>query len=244
METILEVNKLNSYYEVGRSIFGGKSKRRQVLHDVSFTVNKGETVGLVGESGSGKTTLCRAVLGLLKDYDGEIIHHSKRPQMVFQDPFSSLNPVRSIGWILDEALRIQGGHSPKERKAAVDEVLTQVGLGPEYAGRLPRELSGGQRQRVSIAAAVITRPELIVADEPVSALDVTIQAQILKLLYDLKKQYELSYIFISHDLNVIYQICDRVLVMQNGVLVEQNTVEEIFNKPQHPYTKQLLKAAE
>ena len=103
---------------------GVMSKRRQVLHDVSFTVNKGETVGLVGESGSGKTTLCRAVLGLLKDYDGEIIHHSKRPQMVFQDPFSSLNPVRSIGWILDEALRIQGGHSPKERKAAVDEVLT------------------------------------------------------------------------------------------------------------------------
>ena len=126
----------------------------------------------------------------------------------------------------------------------MDEVLTQVGLGPEYAGRLPRELSGGQRQRVSIAAAVITRPELIVADEPVSALDVTIQAQILKLLYNLKKQYELSYLFISHDLNVIYQICDRVLVMQNGVLVEQNTVEEIFNNPQHPYTKQLLKAAE
>ena len=244
MDAILEVRNLNSYYEEGRSLFESRGRRRQVLHDVSFTVNRGETVGLVGESGSGKTTLCRAVLGLLKDYEGEIIHHSQRPQMVFQDPFSSLNPVRSVGWILEEALRIQGGHSPAERKAAVDEVLTQVGLGPEYAGRLPRELSGGQRQRVSIAAAVITRPGLIVADEPVSALDVTIQAQILKLLYNLKKQYELSYLFISHDLNVIYQICDRVLVMRQGVLVEQNTVEEIFNNPRHPYTRQLLKAAE
>ncbi len=244
MDAILEVRNLNSYYEEGRSPFESRSRRRQVLHDVSFTVNRGEAVGLVGESGSGKTTLCRAVLGLLKDYEGEIIHHSQRPQMVFQDPFSSLNPVRSVGWILEEALRIQGGHSPAERKAAVDEVLTQVGLGPEYAGRLPRELSGGQRQRVSIAAAVITRPGLIVADEPVSALDVTIQAQILKLLYNLKKQYELSYLFISHDLNVIYQICDRVLVMRQGVLVEQNTVEEIFNNPRHPYTRQLLKAAE
>ena len=244
MESILEVRNLNSYYEDGRSLSLGRNKRRQVLHDVSFTINSGETVGLVGESGSGKTTLCRAVLGLLKDYDGEIIHHSKRPQMVFQDPFSSLNPVRPVGWILDEALRIQGGHSAAERKSLVEEVLTQVGLGPEYASRLPKELSGGQRQRVSIAAAVITRPKLVVADEPVSALDVTIQAQILKLLHQLKKQYELSYLFISHDLNVIYQICDRVLVMQKGVIVEQNTVEELFNNPRHPYTRQLLKAAE
>ena len=244
MESILEVRNLNSYYEEGRSLIGSGKARRQVLHNVSFTVGSGETVGLVGESGSGKTTLCRAVLGLLKDYDGEIIHHSKRPQMVFQDPFSSLNPVRSVGWILEEALRIQGGHSREERKCLVDQVLDQFGLGPEYAGRLPGELSGGQRQRVSIAAAVITRPKLIVADEPVSALDVTIQAQILKLLYELKKQYELSYLFISHDLNVIYQICDRVLVMQGGAIVEQNSVEELFKNPQHPYTRQLLKADE
>ena len=244
MESILEVRHLNSYYQEGRSLFGGRSKRRQVLHDVSFTINSGETVGLVGESGSGKTTLCRAVLGLLKDYDGEIIHHSQHPQMVFQDPFSSLNPVRSVGWILEEALKIQGGRSSPERKALVNEVLNQVGLGPEYADRLPGDLSGGQRQRVSIAAAVITRPKLIIADEPVSALDVTIQAQILRLLYSLKKQYELSYLFISHDLNVIYQICDRVLVMQQGVIAEQNSVEDIFEHPQHPYTKQLLKAAQ
>lgn len=244
MEPILEVKELNAYYTEGRSLFGGRGKRRQVLHDVSFTLNRGETLGLVGESGSGKTTLCRAVLGMLKDYDGQIIHHSDRPQMVFQDPFSSLNPVRSVGWILEEPLRIQGGLPSTERRAAVNRVLEQVGLSPEYAARLPRELSGGQRQRVSIASAVIGHPKLIIADEPVSALDVTIQAQILRLLDDMKRQYDLSYLFISHDLNVIYQVCDRVLVMQKGVIVEQNTVEELFNSPQHPYTKQLLKAAE
>jgi peptide/nickel transport system ATP-binding protein len=164
--------------------------------------------------------------------------------MVFQDPFSSLNPARTIGWILEEPLRIQGKLNRAQRRDAVAQVLEQVGLGPEYASRRPHELSGGQRQRVSIACAVITRPKLIVADEPVSALDVTIQAQILQLLVDLKKEYDLSYLFISHDLNVVYQICSRVLVMQRGVLVEQNTVDELFDHPQHPYTKQLLAAAE
>jgi peptide/nickel transport system ATP-binding protein len=181
---------------------------------------------------------------MLKDYDGTISHYSDRPQMVFQDPFSSLNPVRTIGWILEEPLRIQGKLDKQQRKAAVSEILEQVGLSGEYASRYPHELSGGQRQRVSIASAMITHPRLVVADEPVSALDVTIQAQILQLLSDMKQQYDLSYLFISHDLNVIYQVCDRVLVMEKGVIVEQNTVEELFNNPQHPYTKQLLKAAE
>lgn len=244
MDPILEVEKLNSYYTDGRSLFGAGGMRRQVLRDVSFSIRRGETLGLVGESGSGKTTLCRAVLGMLKDYDGTIRHYSQRPQMVFQDPFSSLNPVRSIGWILEEPLKIQGKLSRAERRRAVDEMLGQVGLGPEYASRLPRELSGGQRQRISIALAVIAHPRLVIADEPVSALDVTIQAQILQLLDDMKRQYDLSYLFISHDLNVIYQICDRVLVMQNGSIVEENTVDKLFEAPQHPYTKQLLKAAE
>ena len=243
MEPVLEVRNLNSYYTEGRSLFGGKGRRQQVLKDISFDIYEGEIVGLVGESGSGKTTLSRCILGLLSDYEGEIVHYSQRPQMVFQDPFGSLNPARSIGWILEEPLRVQGKLTAAERKDAVLEVLEQVGLGAEYASRRPRELSGGQRQRVSIASAVITRPKLIVADEPVSALDVTIQAQILQLLVDLKKKYELSYLFISHDLNVVYQICNRVLVMQHGVLVEQNTVEELFERPQHPYTKQLLTAA-
>lgn len=244
MEPILEVKNLNSFYSENRSLFGGKAKRRQILKDISFNIYEGEIVGLVGESGSGKTTLSRAVLGILKDYTGEIIHHSQRPQMVFQDPFSSLNPARSIGWILEEPLRIQGSLSASERKAAVIEMLEQVGLGAEYYHRRPWELSGGQRQRVSIACAVITHPGLIIADEPVSALDVTIQAQILQLLVDLKKKYELSCLFISHDLNVVYQICSRVLVMQHGVIVEQNSVDELFRNPQHPYTKLLLSAAE
>lgn len=244
MEPILEVQHLNAYYTEGHSLFGGREKRRQVLHDVSFTIRPGETLGLVGESGSGKTTLCRAVLGMLKDYDGSIVHHSQRPQMVFQDPFSSLNPVKTVGWILEEPLKMQTKLSKSQRKAAVKAILTQVGLEPEYAERLPHELSGGQRQRVSIASAVITHPKLVIADEPVSALDVTIQAQILCLLAEMKREYDLSYLFISHDLNVIYQICDRVLVMQQGVIVEQNTVDELFRNPQHPYTKQLLLAAE
>ena len=244
MEPILEVQHLNAYYTEGHSLFGGREKRRQVLHDVSFTIRPGETLGLVGESGSGKTTLCRAVLGMLKDYDGSIVHHSQRPQMVFQDPFSSLNPVKTVGWILEEPLKMQTKLSKSQRKAAVKAILTQVGLEPEYAERLPHELSGGQRQRVSLASAVITHPKLVIADEPVSALDVTIQAQILCLLAEMKREYDLSYLFISHDLNVIYQICDRVLVMQQGVIVEQNTVDELFRNPQHPYTKQLLLAAE
>ncbi len=243
-QPVLEVKHLNSYYQQGRTLFGGKGKRVQVLKDVTFDLREGEIMGLVGESGSGKTTLCRAILGMLKDYEGEIIHHSQRPQMVFQDPFSSLNPARSIGWILEEPLRVQGRLTGPERRDAVVEVLEAVGLGGDYIGRRPRELSGGQRQRVSIASAIITRPKLIIADEPVSALDVTIQAQILQLLVDLKKQYDLSYLFISHDLNVVYQICSRVLVMEHGVIVEQNTVDELFCHPQHAYTKQLLAAAE
>ncbi|MBR6521655.1 MAG: ABC transporter ATP-binding protein [Oscillospiraceae bacterium] len=244
MEPVLEVRNLNSYYTENRSIFGGKGKRNQVLKDVSFDIFEGEIVGLVGESGSGKTTLSRTILGLIKDYDGEIIHHSTRPQMVFQDPFSSLNPAHNIGWILEEPLRIQGKLTAAQRKAAVVEMLEQVGLTADHVNRRPSELSGGQRQRVSIASAVITRPKLIIADEPVSALDVTIQAQILQLMVDLKKKFDLSCLFISHDLNVVYQICSRVLVMQNGIIVEQGNVDDIFANPQHEYTKQLLAAAE
>ena len=247
-EPVLEVRHLNSYYSVGRSIFGRKAARKQVLHDVSFHIDHGEILGLVGESGCGKTTLSRTILGMLGDYgggyDGEIVHRSKRPQMVFQDPFSSLNPAHTVGWILEEPLRAAGGMTAGQRRTAVAELLDKIGLGPEYAQRRPWELSGGQRQRVSIASAVITHPKLILADEPVSALDVTIQAQILRLLVDLKKEYDLSYLFISHDLNVVYQICSRVIVMQKGRIVEENTVDELFAHPRHPYTRQLLEAAE
>lgn len=244
MEKVLEVRNLNSFYEEDRPLFGGKSARRQILKDVSFDLYRGEILGLVGESGSGKTTLSRAILGMIADYEGQIIHHTQRPQMVFQDPFSSLNPAHSIGWSLEEPLRVQGKLNKKQRTEAVAEILEQVGLGAEYMDRRPRELSGGQRQRVSIAAAVITRPGLVIADEPVSALDVTIQAQILELLVDLRKRYDLSYLFISHDLNVVYQICNRVMVMQGGMIVEENTTDALFRAPQHPYTQKLLAAAE
>ena len=243
-QTLLEIRHLNSFYEEGNGIFTPSKRRRQVLRDVSFSLYKGEILGLVGESGSGKTTLSRAIVGLLHDYEGEIVRNtSTRPQMVFQDPYSSLNPAHTIGWILEEPLKIRGGMTSGARKELVCQMLERIGLSRDYANRKPRELSGGQRQRIAIAAAIIAGPELVVADEPVSALDVTIQAQILELLMDLRREFHLSYLFISHDLNVIYQICDRVLVMKNGEIVEENTVQEIFTNPRHPYTKQLLEAA-
>lgn len=241
--TILEVRNLNCFYEEGNGILTARKKRRQVLHNVSFFLHSGEILGLVGESGSGKTTLSRAIVGLLQDFEGEIVYKGLRPQMVFQDPYSSLNPAHTIGWILEEPLKIKGGITAPQRKELVFQMLDRIGLGREYALRKPHELSGGQRQRIAIAAAVIAQPELVVADEPVSALDVTIQAQILDLLVSLRQEYHLSYLFISHDLNVIHQICDRVLVMKAGEIVEQNTVKELFSNPRHPYTKQLLDAA-
>lgn len=240
---ILEVRHLNSFYQQGRGLLSGK-KRRQILKDVSLTLCPGEVLGIVGESGSGKSTLAKVILGMVNQYEGEVIHHTPRPQMVFQDPYSSLNPAFTIGRIVEEPLLIYGKYDMAERKRRVREMLEDVGLGEEYLTRFPRELSGGQRQRVSIAAAMIVRPRLLILDEAVSALDVTIQDQILDLLVRLKKENNLSYLFISHDLNVVYQCCDRVLVMKNGRVVEENSVDGIFDCPQHDYTKQLLHAAE
>ncbi|MBQ2753602.1 MAG: ABC transporter ATP-binding protein [Firmicutes bacterium] len=240
---VLEVKNLNAYYKVGGNVLGGKTKK-QVLFDVNFDIKNGEVLGLVGESGCGKTTLSKTILGMLKDYDGQIIHHTDHPQMVFQDPFSSLNPSKTIGWILEEPLRINNIGDKLYRKGQAIEFLKKVGLGEEYINRKPHQLSGGQRQRVCIAQALILKPRFIIADEPVSALDVTIQAQILDLLNEVKETCDLSYLFISHDLNVVYQCCDKVIVMKKGHIVEQNTVDEIFDNPQHDYTKQLLAAAE
>lgn len=235
---LLEVKNLISYYEGERKLFG-KSEKKQVLNGVSLEIYENEIVGLVGESGCGKSTLAKTVLGLVGDYEGEIIHYSHFPQMVFQDPFSSLNPQKNILWILEEPLRAQKVPK-KERREKALRILERIGLGEEYAGRLPDELSGGQRQRVAIAAAIITHPKLLIADEPVSALDVTVQAQILSLMKELKEEYGLSYIFISHDLDVVYQICDRVMVMRGGEIVEQNETAELFENPKHEYTRLLL----
>lgn len=242
-QPILEVKNLNTWYNDDHSFIKNSNARKQVLKDISFTMNEGEILGLVGESGSGKSTLAKTILGINRDYTGEIIHHSKRPQMIFQDPFGSLNPAFTIGQILEEPLLIYGKYSREQCHQMALDMLEKVGLEAYHADRRPWQLSGGQRQRVCIGTALISKPRLVIADEPVSALDVTIQAQILRLMVDLKKEYNLSYLFISHDLNVVYQICDRVLVMKKGEIVEQNTVEELFSNPQHPYTQKLLIAA-
>lgn len=240
-EPVLEVKNLDAFYTTHG--FLGRKTRRQVLFDVGFSVNQGEILGLVGESGCGKSTLSKAILGLHTDYTGEIIHHTNRPQMVFQDPFGSLNPAKTISWIVEEPLRVYGKYDKIERHERVMDMLERVGLGAKYADRKPRELSGGQRQRVGIAVALIQRPRFIIADEPVSALDVTISAQILELLLQLREELDLSYLFISHDLNVIRQMSDRVLVMNEGVIVEQGTPEEVFSSPKTEYAKKLISAS-
>ena len=208
-EPILEVRHLNVWYRPSGVLCRG---RQQVLHDVSFDLYRGEILGLVGESGSGKSTLARAILGMLPDCEGEIIHHSKRPQMVFQDPASAMNPSRTVEWILSEPLRIYGKYDAAEVRRRVAEIMKLVGLPPECGKMYPSELSGGQRQRVFIAR--------------------------------LRREYGLSYLFISHDLNVVYEICDRCLVMHRGRIVEQGPVEELYDHPKEDYTKALLAAAE
>ena len=241
-DLVLSVSHVTSGYRDG-GLFT-KGPYQEVLHDVSFDVHHKEILGLVGESGTGKTTLARTILGIVQPDQGSVTHFTKRPQMIFQDPYSSLNPAYSVAWSLEEPLRIYGKYDARERERRVREMLKLVELPEECLKAKPHELSGGQRQRVSIAMALIQRPKFLIADEPVSALDVSIQAQILKLLKDLRDELELSYLFISHDLNVVYQLCDRVLVMKKGRIVEQGTVDEIFNHPQQEYTKQLLRAAE
>ena len=239
---VLSVSHVSGgYHEGGRF---RKGTYHEVLHDVTFDVRHGEILGLVGESGTGKSTLSRAVLGMIKPDQGSITHYTKRPQMIFQDPYSSLNPAYTVGWIMEEPLRIYGKYDGPERKRRVREMLSRVELPEEVLTARPAELSGGQRQRVSIATALIQRPRFLIADEPVSALDVTIQAQILQLLKNLRDELDLSYLFISHDLNVVYQLCDRVLVMKQGRIVEQGTVDDIFDHPREEYTRQLLAAAE
>lgn len=250
---VLQIQNLFVSYTDKGSSFVSKKKTRQIVKNVSVEVKQGETLGIVGESGSGKTTLAKAIVGLNRETEGVININSlvisgkeesvPRPQMVFQDPYESLNPMKKVRWILEEALKLQTRLSKKERLARVNEMIKQVGLDLKYLDRYPSQLSGGQRQRVAIAAALIASPGLVILDEPVSSLDVTIQAQILELLKKLQKKFNLTYVFVSHDLNVVYQICDRVCVIYKGEIVEQNEVKELFHRPQHEYTKELLKAA-
>lgn len=235
MENVLELKHVSASYRDGKNT-------KDVLHDISLEVHSDEILGLVGESGCGKSTLSKVILGFVKPDQGEILHYTKMPQMIFQDPYSSLNPKKKISWILEEPLRMQ--KIPKEeRKKRVLQMAQKVGLSPEQINRYPGELSGGQRQRVGIAAALIQGSRFIIADEPVSALDVTIQKQIMELMVSLQQELKLSILFISHDLNVIYQMCDRVLVMKDGRIIESAPTEELFSHPKEEYTKELLLAS-
>jgi len=238
-------------------VIKGNKQKIKAVDGVSFSLNAGETLGVVGESGSGKSTLGRLVLRLLEPtageitFDGEKISELKpkelraarrQMQMIFQDPFASLDPRMTIEALIREPLDIHKIGTDSERSEMVKNIVGHVGLTPDALTRYPHEFSGGQRQRISIARAIITRPKLIVADEPVSALDVSIQSQILNLMLDLRKEMNLTYIFISHDLSVIQHIADKVAVMYLGKIVEFASVEDIFNNPQHPYTKALISA--
>ena len=243
MEHILEVDSLNVYYKnKGRK----DGALQHVLHDVSFCMNRGEILGLVGESGCGKTTLAKAILGMQKRFDGSIRLDCVNPQMVFQDPYGSLNPAKKIGWILEEPLRMKKGDkklTQEQRVSRVDEMLEKVGLDCKVKEHYPSELSGGQRQRIAIAAALLCDTTFLIADEPVSALDVTIQSQIIRLLLKLQRELGISILFISHDLRVVYQMCDRVMIMQKGVILEQGAVDAVYKNPQSDYTRLLLEAA-
>ncbi len=214
-----------------------------VLKSVSMDINAQEIVGLVGESGCGKSTLAKTIIGLINPGSGSVTRQEDNTQMIFQDPYGSLNPSKTVQFIMEEPLKNLTKMTKEERAKIAREMIEKVGLSEEYLSRYPSELSGGQRQRVCIAAALMLKPKLIIADEPVSALDVTIQAEVLKLMNELHQEMGLSFLFISHDLRVVHQMCDRIYVMKNGEIVEEGDREQIYNNPKHEYTKQLLKSA-
>lgn len=258
VETIIEVRELKKHYPV-KSSFPFKRTRQSVkaVDGVTFQVQRGETLGIVGESGCGKSTLARLLNRLILPTEGEIKFKGqalaamdkeairsfrKSVQMVFQNPYASLNPRRKVGQLIEEPLVIHKAGDKEFRKKRVRELLEIVGLNPRHAGRYPHEFSGGQRQRINIARALALQPEVIICDEPVSALDVSIQAQVLNLLKELQATFGLTYVFISHDLNVVRYFCDRIAVMYLGKIVEIGSWEEIYNNPRHPYTKALLSA--
>ncbi len=240
---ILEVDNVSARYKRVTGYFTPVNKQKYVVKNVSFTMYEGEILGLVGESGSGKTTLGKTILGMLNDTEGRIVHYSQMPQMIFQDPYGSLNPSKTVGRILEEPLRIRGGYTDGERREKAKRMLSLVGLDETYLARKPKALSGGQRQRVCIALSLMLEPKLIIADEPVSALDVTVQEQVINLLIKLNRELGIAILFISHDLKVVYELCSRIIVMKDGCIVEQGTDEEIYNNPSKPYTKQLLSSA-
>jgi len=257
-ENLLEVKNLKKYFPVKAGIFKKTVAHVKAVDDISFAVKEGETLGLVGESGCGKSTTGRTILRLLEATAGEVIFEGKSVmdldkkqmrairrdmQIIFQDPYASLNPRMTVADIVGEPLDIHNlAKNKKERNEKVREILENVGLGAEYMHRYPHEFSGGQRQRIGVARALAVDPKLIIADEPVSALDVSVQAQVVNLLQDLQKEFGLTYLFIAHDLSVVKHISDRVAVMYLGKIVELTDKKELFKNPMHPYTQSLLSA--
>ena len=254
---LLEVRHVKKYFPIRQGVMQRAVANVHAVDDVSFAVREGETLGLVGESGCGKSTLGRTIVRLLEPTDGQIIFEGRhiehlgtramRPlrrevQMVFQDPYASLNPRKRVGTIVSDPMRIHNLGSHAEQKRRVGEILETVGLSPEHYNRFPHEFSGGQRQRIGIARALALRPKLIVADEPVSALDVSIQSQMLNLLDDLQKELALTYLFIAHDLGVVRHVSNRIAVMYLGKIVELAPAEELYQRPIMPYSEALLSA--
>lgn len=252
---LLEVNGLSKHFPVQSGGLGQRNKVVKAVDDVSFHIEKGETFGLVGESGCGKSTLGRSIVRLYDvtsgnvEFDGTNIAHlnekklkpfRKRMQMIFQDPYSSLNPGLNVLQLISEPLEIHGISSEGERRDIASMWLDKVGLKPEHLYRYPHEFSGGQRQRISIARAMSVNPEFVLCDEPLSALDVSVQAQVVNMLEDLQKELGLTYLFIAHDLSMVRHISDRIGVMYMGKLVETASSEELYTKPLHPYTQALL----
>ncbi len=257
MSEILRLVDLKVHFPVSHGLFGGNAGAVRAVDGVSLSLQKGEILGLVGESGCGKTTLGRAVLRLIEptegqiEFDGEDLRaisgqdmrkRRRKMQIIFQDPYSSLNPRMTVGQTVGEALRVHNLAKGKEVRIHVEALIEKVGLGKEHFSRYPHELSGGQRQRVGIARALAVEPVFLVADEPVSALDVSVQSQILNLLRDLQQEMGLTMLFISHDLRVIHHMADRVAIMYLGRIVEMGASDELFKEPRHPYTKALLSA--
>ena len=256
-ESLIELENIKKYFPIRGGIISKVVSSVHAVDGVTFNIRKGETFGLVGESGCGKTTAGLSILNLLKPTSGKIYFQGRdilgmsqnemkeirrRMQIIFQDPYSSLNPKLKVRDIIGEPLIIHNACNRYERRDVVRYLSEKVGLSPEHANRYPHELSGGERQRVGIARALALRPRLIVADEPVSALDVSIQAQIINLLEDLQEEFQLSYILVSHDLSVVEHVCDDVAVMYLGRIVEMASYKELFTSPQHPYTQALLTA--